>query len=126
MSQKETIVNLLKTNGTMTQGALAEAIYGDKNHGPNIYATLTGLVKSGAVLRTGSNPSYYSLSGAEIIIPEKSQKTTKGYRDVSGDIITNEARKATGCLQMSMRNRMLRRSCSRSRSEALESGELTL
>ena len=91
MSQKETIVNMLKTNGTMTQGALAEAIYGDKNHGPNIYATLIGLVKNGAVLRTGSNPSYYSLSGAEIIIPEKSQKTTKGYRDVSGDIITNEA-----------------------------------
>ena len=91
MSQKETIVNMLKTNGTMTQGALAEAIYGDKNHGPNIYATLIGLVKNGAVLRTGSNPSYYSLSGAEIIIPETSQKTTKGYRDVSGDIITNEA-----------------------------------
>ena len=91
MSQKETIVNMLKTNGTMTQGALAEAIYGDKNHGPNIYATLIGLVKNGAVLRTESNPSYYSLSGTEIIIPEKSQKTTKGYRDVSGDIITNEA-----------------------------------
>ena len=91
MSQKETIVNMLKTNGTMTQGALEEAIYGDKNHGPNIYATLIGLVKNGAVLRTGSNPSYYSLSGTEIIIPEKSQKTTKGYRDVSGDIITNEA-----------------------------------
>ena len=91
MSQKETIVNMLKTNGTMTQGALAEAIYGDKNHGPNIYATLIGLVKNGAVLRTGSNPSYYSLSGAEIIIPEKSHKSTKGYRDVSGDIITNEA-----------------------------------
>ena len=91
MSQKETIVNMLKTNGTMTQGALAEAIYGDKNHGPNIYATLIGLVKNGAVLRTGSNPSYYSLSGTEIIIPEKSQKSTKGYRDVSGDLITNEA-----------------------------------
>ena len=91
MSQKETIVNMLKTNGTMTQGALAEAIYGDKNHGPNIYATLIGLVKNGAVLRTESNPSYYSLSGTEIIIPEKSQKSTKGYRDVSGDIITNEA-----------------------------------
>ena len=74
MSQKETIVNMLKTNGTMTQGALAEAIYGDKNHGPNIYATLIGLVKNGAVLRTGSNPSYYSLSGTEIIIPEKSQR----------------------------------------------------
>ena len=30
MSQKETIVNMLKTNGTMTQGALAEAIYETK------------------------------------------------------------------------------------------------
>ena len=36
MSQKETIVNLLKTNGNMTQGSLAEAIYGDKSHGPKI------------------------------------------------------------------------------------------
>ena len=34
---------------------------------------------------------WSSICGAEIIIPEKSQKTTKGYRDVSGDIITNEA-----------------------------------
>ena len=71
MGQKETIVNLLKTNDIMTQGALAEAIYGDKSHGPNIYAALTGLVKSGVVLRIGSNPSYYSLSGGEVIIPEK-------------------------------------------------------
>ena len=31
MGQKETIVDLLKTKGTMTQLALAEAIYGDKN-----------------------------------------------------------------------------------------------
>ena len=60
MGQKETIVDLLKTNGTMTQLALAEAIYGDKNHGPNIYGALMGLVNSGAVLRTGSQPAYYS------------------------------------------------------------------
>lgn len=91
MGQKETIVNLLKTNGNMTQGSLAEAIYGDKSHGPNIYAALTGLVKSGVVLRIGSNPSYYSLSGEEVIIPEKRVQAKKGYRDVSGDVITNEA-----------------------------------
>ena len=91
MGQKETIVNLLNTYGTMTQRALAEAIYGDKNHGPNIYAALMGLVNSGAVLRTGSNPSYYSLSGVDIIIPEKPVQTKKGYRDVTGDAITNEA-----------------------------------
>lgn len=32
MSQKEMIVNLLKENESMTQGDLAAAIYGDKNH----------------------------------------------------------------------------------------------
>lgn len=85
------IFNLLKTNGTMTQATLAAAIYGDKNHSSNIYASLTELVKKGIVLRTGSSPSYYSLSGAEVIIPEKSVKSPKKYRDVSGDIITNDA-----------------------------------
>ena len=91
MGQKEKIVNLLKTNGNMTQGSLAEAIYGDKSHGPNIYAALTGLVKSGVVLKIGSNPSYYSLLGGKVIIPEKRVQAKKGYRDVSGDVITNEA-----------------------------------
>ena len=85
------IVNLLKTNGTMTQGTLAAAIYGDKNHSSNIYASLTELVKKGIVLRTGRSPSYYSLSGTEVIMPEKSVKSPKKYRDVSGDIITNDA-----------------------------------
>ena len=66
MGQKEKIVKLLKTNGNMTQGSLAEAIYGDKSHGPNIYAALTGLVKNGVVFRIGSNPSYYSLLGGEV------------------------------------------------------------
>lgn len=37
MSQKEMIVNLLKSNESMTQGDLAAAIYGDKNHSSNIY-----------------------------------------------------------------------------------------
>lgn len=91
MTQKELIINLLNTNGTMTQGALAEAIYGDKNHAPNIYASLIGLVTSGIVIRTGSQPSYYSLSGSEIIDLEKVIQPKKEYRDVSGDAITNEA-----------------------------------
>lgn len=45
----------------MTQGALAEAIYGDKSHGPNMYAALTGLVTGGVVIRRGSsgNPHQY-------------------------------------------------------------------
>lgn len=42
MGQKETIVNLLNTYGTMTQRALAEAIYGDKNHRPNIICCVDG------------------------------------------------------------------------------------
>ena len=96
MGQKETIVDLLKTNGTMTQLALAEAIYGDKNHGPNIYSALMGLVNSGAVLRTGSKPAYYSLSGADIVIPEKVTQPKKGVRDVSGDEITNETIEEAG------------------------------
>ena len=41
----------------MTQLALTEAIYGDKNHGPNIYGALKGLVNSGIVLRTGTVPT---------------------------------------------------------------------
>ena len=96
MGQKETIVDLLKTNGTMTQLALAEAIYGDKNHGPNIYGALMGLVNSGVVLRTGSQPAYYSLSGADIVIPEKVTQPKKGVRDISVDEITNETIEEAG------------------------------
>ena len=61
MSQKEDIVNLLNLNKIMTQGVLAEAIYGDKSHSPNIYAALKALVDKGVVIRAGSNPSYYSV-----------------------------------------------------------------
>ena len=96
MGQKETIVDLLKTNGTMTQLALAEAIYGDKNHGPNIYSALMGLVNSGVVLRTGSQSAYYSLSGADIVIPEKVTQPKKSVRDISGDEITNETIEEAG------------------------------
>lgn len=91
MSQKEMIVNLLKSNESMTQGDLAAAIYGDKNHSSNIYASLTGLVKKGIVLRTGSSPSYYSLTRVKVIRPENSVRGPKKYRDVSDDVISNEA-----------------------------------
>lgn len=91
MSQKEDIVNLLNLNKTMTQGALAEAIYGDKNHSPNIYAALKVLVDKGIVVRSGSNPSYYSLSGEEVKLPEKTATSNKKeMRDVSGDVISDE------------------------------------
>lgn len=92
MGQKEDIVNLLNMNRTMTQGALAEAIYGDKKHSPNIYAALKAMADRGIIVRTGSNPSYYSLSGEEIRIPEKTKQSNKREaRDVSGDVISNES-----------------------------------
>lgn len=91
MGQKEIIIDLLKNNGVMTQGTIAEAIYGDKRHSPNIYASLTGLVSGGIVSRTGSNPSYYSLVGDDMALPDKHPEQKSGYRDVSGDIITNES-----------------------------------
>lgn len=76
----------------MTQGALAEAIYGDKNHSPNIYVALKALVDKGIVVRTGSNPSYYSLSGMEIKIPEKTNVSNKKEaRDVSDNVISDES-----------------------------------
>ena len=91
MSQREDIVNLLNRNKTMIQGALAEAIYGDKKHSPNIYSALKTLVNKGIVVRTGSNPSYYSLSGEEIKLPEKTTTSNKKeVRDVSDDVISNE------------------------------------
>ena len=49
MSQKEKIVSLLRVNGIMTQGELAEAIYGDKLHTPNIYSALMSLVGSNRI-----------------------------------------------------------------------------
>lgn len=62
MGQKESIQQLLSQHGAMTQGELAESIYGDKFHGPNIYSALMSLVRKGEVLRSGSNPAKYSLS----------------------------------------------------------------
>lgn len=104
MTHKEIIINLLKINGTMTQGALAEAIYGDKKHSPNIYTALSGLVTDRVVLRTGRQPSYYSLSGREVVIPEKQTQPKKGYRDVSGDAITNEAMEEAEALVQGIEN----------------------
>ncbi len=90
MTQKETIIKLLKINGAMTQGEMAEIMYGDKHHSPNIYSSLSARVTSGMVLRTGSQPSYYSLSGVEMNLPEKQNSPKKGYRDVSEDVMDNE------------------------------------
>ncbi len=90
MGQKEKIIALLKLNTTMTQGQLAETIYGDKNHSPNIYTALSKLVTNGIVIRTGSNPSYYSLSGVKPIIFEKSIKRIKLGCNFNKDLITDD------------------------------------
>lgn len=91
MSQKEQLINLLTDNETMTQVELSEGVYGDRQHSSAIYASLMSLVEKGTVLRIGSNPSYYKLSGEEIIIPQQQSKSSKEYRDVFGDVITNES-----------------------------------
>ena len=80
MGLKEEITNLLKIRRTMTQGSLAESIYGDRKHSSNIYGALTSLVKSGEVFRPETSPSTYALKGTKII-------TTKN--DVSKDVIIN-------------------------------------
>lgn len=66
MSQKEKIISFLQVNGIMTQGELAEAIYGDKLHAPHIYSALMSLVNNNNVTRSGANPARYSLSGTPI------------------------------------------------------------
>lgn len=66
MSQKKRIISLLQVNGIMTQGELAEAIYGDKLHTPNIYSALMSLVNSNNITRSGSHPARYSLSETPI------------------------------------------------------------
>lgn len=92
MSQKEKIISLLRSNGIMTQGELAEAIYGDKLHMPNIYSALMSLVDGNIVVRNGSHPSWYSLGETTIPALSNQQKRKgKGYRDVSGDMINNES-----------------------------------
>jgi hypothetical protein len=105
MGQKDTIISLLQQRGVLTQGALAEAMYGDKNHMPNIYSALMSLVNAGVVLRAGQNPAYYSLvGGAEIKPIEKTSTSKKTYRDVSGDVISNETLDEASALVQSTDN----------------------
>lgn len=91
MTQKDKIINLLKENEVMTQKELAEAIYGDKNHASYIYSSLMSLVNTGTVLRAGSNPAYYRIYQTDNLVSEKISQRRKEYRDISNDIISNEA-----------------------------------
>lgn len=81
-------MDLLKKK-QMTQGELSIAMYGDNKHMPNIYASLMSLVDKGFVNRNGSQPSVYSLSGADVpvVIKEKRERPSKEHIDVT---ITNE------------------------------------
>ena len=77
MSQKDAIINLLQGSNAMTQGELAEAVYGDKKHMPNIYSALQSLVRDGTVIRNGANPSYYSLGKDDIPAPTNPKKNSE-------------------------------------------------
>lgn len=97
MNQTERILELLNLKGPMSQSALAEAMYCDKNHGPNIYSSLMKLVNSGIVLRNGKYPAYYSISVADNVIPKKTVQK-KECRDASCILITNEVIEETEAL----------------------------
>ena len=51
IKQKEKIVLLLRAGSAMTQGELAEAIYGDSFHTSNIYSALMALVNEKVIMR---------------------------------------------------------------------------
>ena len=51
INQRDKIVSLLQAKNSMTQGELAEAIYGDSSHAPNIYSVLMSLVNKKIVMR---------------------------------------------------------------------------
>lgn len=72
MSQKEMIVNLLKSNESMTQGDLAAAIYGDKNHSSNIYASSDNTLKG----LDASSPFYICNKSSVLQLNTRANFTT--------------------------------------------------
>lgn len=99
MSQKMKIIALLKDNEIMTQSELAEAIYGDKFHAPNIYSSLMSLVKNNIIIRTGTHPARYSLGEAsvstQLIDTPKLAKNEKEYYNEQRKIISITAENAS-------------------------------
>ena len=67
IKQKEKIVLLLRAGSAMTQGELAETIYGDSFHTPNIYSALMGLVNEKVIMRLDGYPARYSIYGTSAI-----------------------------------------------------------
>ena len=101
MRQKEKIIQLLQVNEIMTQGELAEAIYGDKFHTSNIYSALMSLVDNDIVTRSGAYPARYSLSGTPIseqTTAIKKNTEVKQYK-VQQQTVTMSAEKATHLIQ---------------------------
>ncbi len=101
MRQKEKIIQLLQVNEIMTQGELAEAIYGDKFHTSNIYSALMSLVDNDIVTRSGEYPARYSLSGTPIseqTTAIKKNTEVKQYK-VQQQTVTMSAEKATHLIQ---------------------------
>ncbi|HHU80047.1 MAG TPA: hypothetical protein GXZ35_01765 [Acholeplasmataceae bacterium] len=86
MSKKN--LELLKIS-IMTQNQLAFEIYGDNLHWRNIYGALMSLVKEGYVIRTGRNPSFYSISGLGFVLPVKAKKAKKDKSRIDV-VITND------------------------------------
>ena len=85
MSIKEKIIAILKNKVAMTQRNLAFEIYGDYNHSPYIYNSLSKLVTSGDVIRSGSFPSVYSIP---VIIVSRKNKTFKTIEEkINNEII---------------------------------------
>ena len=97
MSQKKKIIQLLQVNEIMTQGELAEAIYGDKLHTSCIYSALMSLLNNNIVTRSGAYPARYSLSGTPIseqTTAIKKNTEVKQYK-VQQQTVTMSAEKAT-------------------------------
>lgn len=67
IKQKEQIVLLLRAGSAMTQGELAEAIYGDSFHTSNIYSALMALVNEKVIMRLDGYPAMYSIYGTSAI-----------------------------------------------------------
>lgn len=61
INQRSKIESLLQAENAMTQRELAEAIYGDSSHSPNIYSVLMSLVNKKIVMRLDEHPARYSL-----------------------------------------------------------------
>lgn len=91
MSQRDKIIESLKKHKALSHSALAEAICGDKSKTSNIQESLKKMVRDGLVFKSGGRPSLYSLTSGVDSIVKSNQKVKLKYRDVSGDVISNES-----------------------------------